>query len=38
MGIIIEGEWVEVMVVVIVCFDVMSIDCEWIVISIKIDY
>jgi len=38
MGTILEGELEEVMAVVQACFDRMSLDCDRISTSIKIDY
>ena len=38
MGTIVEGEWDEVMAVVTACFKRMSVDCNRVTTSIKIDY
>tara|TARA_Y100000588_G_C13719013_1_gene696413 strand:- start:236 stop:523 length:288 start_codon:yes stop_codon:yes gene_type:complete len=38
MGTVLEGEWEEVMGVVKKCFDKMSLDCNRITCSVKIDY
>jgi uncharacterized protein (TIGR00106 family) len=37
MGTVIEGEWEEVMAVVTKCYEAMSVDCDRVTCSIKID-
>lgn len=37
MGTVIEGEWDEVMAVVTKCYEAMSVDCDRVTCSIKID-
>ncbi|QDT48138.1 MULTISPECIES: MTH1187 family thiamine-binding protein [Symmachiella] len=37
MGTVIEGEWDEVMAVVTKCYEAMSVDCDRVTCSVKID-
>jgi len=37
MGTVVEGEWDEVMAVVTKCYEAMSVDCDRVTCSIKID-
>ncbi len=37
MGTIVEGEWDEVIAVVTACYRAMRVDCERIVVNVKID-
>jgi uncharacterized protein (TIGR00106 family) len=37
MGTVIEGEWDDVMAVVTKCYEAMSVDCNRVTCSIKID-